>query len=205
MGLWTASWDVLFLWETVLRGKKVEKNQKNHEKIENFQIFKIDRNVKIWSNGGQIGPTNRLLCKIVTFLAAACAGRAPSTGEKTYAFSAGGPKKSKKSKKSRKNRIFSNFQNRSNSENLVIWRSVLADKITFLRQFQFSLTGACTGRVRSTGENNYAFSSGKPKTGRYLFAGQRFPWACLREPLLSDQISPSFWVRGRKCHKSFPQ
>ena len=53
----------------VLRGKKVEKNQKNHEKIENFQLFKIDRNVKIWSNGGQFGPENQLFCKIFTFLA----------------------------------------------------------------------------------------------------------------------------------------
>ena len=71
------------------------------------------------------------------FLAWACTGRAPSSGEKTYAFSAGGPKKSKKSKKSRKNRIFSNFRNRSKSENLVIWRSVLAEKSTFWRNFHF--------------------------------------------------------------------
>ena len=38
--------------------KKVEKNRKNHEKIENFRFFKIDPKVKIWSYGGQFWPKN---------------------------------------------------------------------------------------------------------------------------------------------------
>ena len=98
------------------------------------------------------------------FLTGACTGRAPSTREKTYAFSAGGPKKSKKS---RKNRNFSNFQNRSKSENLVIWRSVLAEKTTFFAKISlFFLAWACTGRAPSTGEQTYAFSAGGPKKSK---------------------------------------
>ena len=52
--------------------------------------------MKIWSNGCQFWPKNRLFCKIFTFLAWACTGRPPSTGENAYSFSAGGPKKIEK-------------------------------------------------------------------------------------------------------------
>ena len=63
-------------------------------------------------------------------------------------------------------------------------------KVDFFATFSFFffLPAACTGRAPTTGEKTYAFSAGKPKTGRYLFAEQRFPWACLREPLLREQI-----------------
>ena len=80
---------------------------KNHEKIENFRFFKIDPNVKIWAYGGQFGPKTHFFREIFTFLAGAYTGRAPSTGENTYAFSAGGPKMSKKSRKiMKKSKIF---------------------------------------------------------------------------------------------------
>ena len=95
------------LGKQYLGAKKSKKIKKNHEKIENFQIFKIDRNVKIWSNGCQFWPKNQLFCKIFTFLAWVCTGRAPSTWENTYAFSAAGPKKSKKTEKiMKKSKIF---------------------------------------------------------------------------------------------------
>ena len=67
-------------------GQKVEvrtEKSKKFEKIENFRFFEIDPKVKKWTYGRQFWPKNHF------FLAGAYSGRAPGTGETTYAFSAG--------------------------------------------------------------------------------------------------------------------
>ena len=91
----------------VLRGKKVEKIEKIMKKS---KIFGFLKSIETWKFGQmevRSGRKINFFCKIFTFLAWACTGRAPSTGEKTYAFSAGGPKKSKKiAKMAKKSKFF---------------------------------------------------------------------------------------------------
>ena len=75
--------------------------------------------MKIWAYGGQFGPKNHFFREIFTFLAGAHTGRAPSTGEITYAFSARGLKMSKKSRKNHeKVEIFRFFKV---DPNVIIW------------------------------------------------------------------------------------
>ena len=130
-------------------------------------------------------------------------GGLPVPGKILMHFRPGGQKSLKNGKIMKKSKIF-DFSKSIQSENLDIWRPVLTKKMTFLRNFTFFFWLGPVLGPPSTGENTYAFSAGKPKTGRYLFAEPRFPWACLREPLLSEQISSSFWFPGRKCISLFP-
>ena len=119
-------------------------------------------------------------------------GGPPVPGKRLMHFRPGGGQKSRKNRKTgEKVEIFQNFKIDPKvkicSYGGQFWpKSRLFCEIFVF--FCFFLTGACTGRAPTTGEKTYAFSAGKPKTGRYLFAEQRFPWACLREPLLREQI-----------------
>ena len=82
----------------------------NREKVENFQVLKIDPNVKIWTYIGEFWPKNQGFGKIFNFFfwLVPLRERALTVGENTYAFSARGTKKSKKVRKIRKK--IENFQ-----------------------------------------------------------------------------------------------